>query len=59
MSGDRLTVEVDLGSASSWDRPASRAFLVRIRRGDDYVITIGLTRASAETLAERLRQLLG
>ncbi len=54
-----VLVEVDIGSASSWDRPPSRSFLVRVRRGDDYVIiTIGLSRPCAGSLAERLAQLL-
>lgn len=54
-----VLVEVDIGSASSWDRPPSRSFLVRVRRGDDYVIVaIGLSRVCADSLAERLVRLL-
>ncbi len=56
---DPVFVEVDIGSASSWDRPPSRSFLVRVRRGNDYVIiAIGLSRPYADSLAERLAQLL-
>ena len=67
MSGDApdehgrgpVLVEVDTGSAISWDRPPSRCFLVRLRRDDDYlIIPVALSRASAESLAERLAQLL-
>jgi len=54
-----LVVEVDRGSASSWDRPASIAFLVRVRRGEDsLIIAIGLSREYADSLAERLAQLI-
>jgi len=54
-----IIVEVDNGSASSWDRPASMAFLVRVRRDEDsLIVAIGLSRANAESLAERLGQLL-
>ena len=59
MTGVAVTVEVDHGSASSWDRPASMAFLVRVRRGDSsLIIAIGLSRDNARSLAERLGQLL-
>jgi hypothetical protein len=55
----QVTVEVDHGSASSWDRPAATAFLVRVRKGEcSLVIPIGLSRSNASSLAERLRQLL-
>jgi hypothetical protein len=54
-----VIVEVDHGSASSWDRPPATAFVVRVRRGDSsLVIAIGLSRASAASLADRLGQLL-
>ena len=54
-----VVVEVDHGSASSWDRPASMAFLVRVRRGEDsLIVAIGLSRDYAESLAERLGHLL-
>ena len=47
-----IIVEVDHGSASSWDRPASMAFLVRVRRDEDsLIVAIGLSRANAESLA--------
>lgn len=53
-------VEVTAGSATSWDRPAERSYLVRLRR-DDLVVIVGwgLGRKSAESLAERLTELLG
>jgi hypothetical protein len=54
-----VVVEVDHGSASSWDRPASMAFLVRVHRGEDsLIVAIGLSRDYAESLAERLGNLL-
>jgi hypothetical protein len=54
-----VLVEIDTGSAISWDRPPSRCFLVRLRRGDDHlIIPAALSRPSAESLAERLAQLL-
>lgn len=59
MSDGPVTVEVDRGSASSWDRPEAMAFLVRVRRGEaSLIIAIGLSCASAGSLAERLSQLL-
>lgn len=54
-----VVVEVDHGSASSWDRPASTAFLVRVRRGEEsLIVAIGLSRENADSLAERLAQLI-
>ena len=54
-----VLVEVDLGSATSWDRPASMAFIVRVGRGEESVIVaVGLSRAAATSIAERLSQLL-
>jgi hypothetical protein len=35
MTGPPVTVEVDVGSATSWDRPASQWYMVRIRRGEE------------------------
>jgi hypothetical protein len=59
VSRDPVVVEVDHGSASSWDRPASMAFLVRVRKGEQtLIVAIGLSRESAASLAERLGQLL-
>jgi hypothetical protein len=55
---DPLTVEVDMGSASSRGRPPERSWLVRIRRADQYVIiAIGLRRHAADRLAEQLTDL--
>ena len=52
-------MEVDHGSTSSKGRPAGKAWLVRLRRGDEVVIVaIGLTNAGAERLAERIRRLV-
>jgi hypothetical protein len=59
MSNGSVVVEVDHGSASSWERPASMAFLVRVRKGDEsLIIAIGLSRENATSLAERLSRLL-
>ena len=53
-----VVVEVGHGSASSWDRSASMAFLVRVRRGGgSLIVAIGLSRDYAESLAERLGNL--
>ena len=58
-AGAPITVEVDIGSASSRGRPPDRAWLVRIRRADRTVITaIGLRRRAADRLAEQLTELL-
>jgi hypothetical protein len=54
-----VTVEVDFGSASSRGRSPDRSWLVRLRRGQDSVIvTVGLSRPAAESLAEQLVELL-
>jgi hypothetical protein len=54
-----VTVEVDLGSASSRGRPPERAWLVRMRRADRTVIVaIGLRRHAADRLAEQIADLL-
>ena len=54
-----VTVEIDTGSASSRGRPPEQIWLVRLRRGDRSIITtIGLSRTSAEHLAERITNLL-
>lgn len=56
---DPITVEVDMGSASSRGRAPERAWLVRICRGDRAVIVaIGLRRPAADRLAEQLNELL-
>jgi hypothetical protein len=50
-----LVVEVDTGSATSWGRPADRAWLVRLRRGERSVIVAwGLSHASAKRVAEQI-----
>jgi len=56
----RVRVEVTLGSATSWDRPVDRSYLVRVRRGElAVVVGWSLSRRSAESLAERVAELLG
>ena len=48
-----------MGSATSRGRPPERPWLVRIRRGDNYVIVnTGLQRRAADRLAEQLTDLL-
>lgn len=54
-----ITVEIDIGSASTRGRPPDRVWLLRLRRGDRQVITtIGLSRTGAEHLAEQVTDLL-
>ncbi len=54
-----LTVEVDIGSASSWGRPPDRAWLVRLHRADrSIIVAIGLSRTAADSLAERITELV-
>jgi hypothetical protein len=36
----QLHAEVTLGSATSWDRPVERSYLVRVRR-DDVSVVVG------------------
>ena len=57
---DGLRIEVTPGSATSWDWPVDRSYLVRVRR-DEFSVVVGwgLSRRSAESLAERLIELLG
>lgn len=54
-----VTVEVDMGSASSRGRLPERSWLVRIRRDERTVIVaIGLPRSGADRLAEQITDLL-
>ena len=54
-----LTVEIDTGSSSSRGRRAELTWLIRLRRGHRSVITtIGLSRTSAEHLAQQITDLL-
>jgi hypothetical protein len=54
-----VTVQIDTGSASSRGQPPGRTWLIRLRRGNRSVITtIGLSRTSAEHLAEKITSLL-
>jgi hypothetical protein len=53
-------VKVEAGSATSWDRPADQAWLIRLHRGRQSVIVAwGLHREAAERLAARIADLLG
>ncbi len=57
--GAAVTVEVDMGSASSRGRRPESAWLVRLRRDQRTVIvTIGLSRPAADHLAEQISDLL-
>jgi len=50
---------VDVGSTSSKGRTGGQIWMVRLRRGHKYVIVaIGLSRRSAEALAEEINELL-
>jgi hypothetical protein len=54
-----VTVQIDTGSTSSRGRLPGRAWLIRLRRGDQSIITTtGLSRTSAEHLAEKITILL-
>ena len=54
-----VTVEIDTGSASARGRRPDRIWLVRLRRANRHVITtIGLSRTSAERLAEHITDVL-
>jgi hypothetical protein len=54
-----ITVEIDTGSASARGRPPDRIWLVRLRRANRHVITtIGLSRTSAERLADQITDIL-
>lgn len=54
-----VTVEVDVGSASSRGRPPDRAFLVRLRRADrSVIVAIGLRKPAADRIAEQIADLL-
>jgi hypothetical protein len=54
-----VTVEIDTGSSASRGHPPGRTWLIRLRRGHQSVITtIGLSRTSAEHLAEQITNLL-
>ena len=54
-----VTVEVDMGSASSRGRLPERSWIVRMRREDrSVIVAIGLPRAGADRLAEQIADLL-
>jgi hypothetical protein len=54
-----VTVEIDTGSASARGRPPDRIWLLRLRRANrDVITTIGLSRTSAERLAEQITNIL-
>lgn len=49
-----------MGSASSRGRPAERAWMVRIRRGErSVIVAIGLRGKAADHLAESIAEVLG
>jgi hypothetical protein len=54
-----VRVEAEAGSATSWDRPAEHSYLVRLCRGERaVVVAAGMSKAAAECLADRVRELL-
>jgi hypothetical protein len=54
-----VTAEIDTGSSSSRGQPTELTWLIRLRRGHRSVITtIGLSRPSAEHLAQQINDLL-
>ena len=54
-----VTVQIDTGSTSSRGQLPGRTWLIRLQRGNRSVITTtGLSRASAEHLAEQITSLL-
>ena len=55
-----VSVEVDMGSASSRGRPIDQAWMIRLRRGRrSVIIAIGLRRPAADRLAAQVADLLG
>jgi hypothetical protein len=54
-----VSVQIDTGSSSTRGQPPGRTWLIRLRRGHRSVITTtGLSRTSAEHLAEQITNLL-
>ncbi len=54
-----VVAEADFGSASSRGRLAEQSWMVRLRRGEDWVIVaIGLRRHAADRLVEQITDLL-
>jgi hypothetical protein len=53
-----VTVQIDTASTSSRGRLPGRGWLIRLRHGDQSIITTGLSRTSAEHLAEKITILL-
>lgn len=54
-----VSVEVDMGSATSRGRPPDRAWMVRMRRGRrSVIVAVGLRRNAADRLAEQIADLL-
>ncbi|MGH9107192.1 MAG: hypothetical protein ACRDZX_15455 [Acidimicrobiales bacterium] len=54
-----MSVEVDMGSASSRGRPPERAWMVRMRKRErSVIVAIGLRRPDADRLASRIADLL-
>ena len=54
-----VSVEVDMGSATSRGRSPERAWMVRLRRGQrSAIVATGLRRSAAERLADQIAELL-
>lgn len=59
-AAEPVSVEVDMGSATSRGRPPERAWLIRLRRGRrSVIVATGLRRPAAERLADQIADLLG
>ena len=59
-AAEPVSVEVDVGSATSRGRLPERAWMVRLRRGRrSVIVATGLRRAAAERLAGQIADLLG
>jgi hypothetical protein len=54
-----LTVEIDIGSASTCGRPPDHHWTIRLRRGDKSVIVnVGLTKIAAQHLADHIAEIV-
>ena len=54
-----ITVEIDLGSASTRGRPPDRHWMIRLSRGDKSVIVaVGLSKTAAEHLADHIAEVV-
>ncbi len=58
-AAEPVSVEVDMGSATSRGRRLERAWMVRLRRGQrSVIVAVGLRHAAAERLAGQIADLL-